>query len=72
MYINQLEKDITKKINEKGYNVKVCKVNAKISDKEEETKITEIKVEVEKAQTNAKEENLENKIVSRNSKNKTS
>ncbi|MCI8471407.1 MAG: stage III sporulation protein AF [Clostridia bacterium] len=67
LYIQELEKDITKKLKEKGYEVSSCKVKAQISDKEEETKITKIKVKVQKAledTNNIKEdENLENKMV---------
>lgn len=69
LYIQELEKDITKKIKEKGYDVTSCKVKAQISDKEEETKITKIKVNVQKLQEDEdngngeKEQNLENQIV---------
>ena len=49
LYIQELEKDITKKLKEKGYEVSSCKVKAQISDKEEETKITKIKLKVKKA-----------------------
>lgn len=69
LYIQELEKDITKKLNEKGYEVTSCKVKAQISDKEEETKITKIKVNVQKSQeeknstSDKNEQNLENKIV---------
>ncbi len=48
LYIQELEKDITKKLEEKGYEITNCKVKAQISDKEEETKITKIKVKVQK------------------------
>lgn len=69
LYIQELEKDIQKKLKEKGYEVTNCKVKAQISDKEEETKITKIKVNVEKLQEDAndkkneKQEDLENKMV---------
>ncbi len=66
LYIQELEKDITKKLKEKGYEVTTCKVKAQISDEEEETKITKIKVKVQKSQedtTQKKEEDLENQIV---------
>lgn len=69
LYIQELEKDITKKLTEKGYEVTSCKVKAEISDKEEETKISQIKVNVQKSQendnseNNENEQNLENKIV---------
>lgn len=69
LYIQELEKDITKKLTQKGYQVISCKVKAEISDKEEETKISKIKVNVQKLQesTNKQEEeseqSLENQIV---------
>jgi stage III sporulation protein AF len=72
LYIQELEKDITKKLAQKGYEVLSCKVKANISDQEEETKISKIKVNVKKSQENANnqneesennEENLENQIV---------
>lgn len=46
LYIEELEKDITKKIEEKGYKVITCKVNANISG-EEESKINKIKLKIE-------------------------
>ena len=69
LYIEELEKDITKKLTAKGYEVISCKVKAEISDKEEETKISKIKVNVKKSQedesSSDKEngQNLENQIV---------
>ena len=67
LYIQELEKDITKKLKEKGYETTTCKVKAKISDQEEETKITKIKIKVQKIieddTKNQEEQNLENKIV---------
>lgn len=69
LYIEELEKDITKKLTEKGYEVTSCKVKAEISDKEEETKINKIKVNVKKAQkyessdNKEEEQNFENQIV---------
>lgn len=69
LYIEELEKDITKKLTEKGYEVTSCKVKAEISDKEEETKISKIKVNVKKSQKDEssdnkeEEQNFENQIV---------
>lgn len=69
LYIQELEKDITKKLTEKGYQVTSCKVKAEISDNEEESKITKIKINVQKLQKDSKdqgkekEENLENQVV---------
>lgn len=79
LYTQELEKDISKKLKEKGYKVIDCKVRVQISDKEEETKITKIKMKVQKQtesevnQNETKEEqNLENRIITRNTKNKAS
>ncbi|MCI8384527.1 MAG: stage III sporulation protein AF [Clostridia bacterium] len=67
LYIQELEKDIAKKLKEQGYDVTTCKVKAQISEKEEETQITKIKIKVKKALEDdnslKEEENLENKIV---------
>ena len=74
LYIQELEKDISKKLEEKGYQVTVCKVKAEISDKEEETPISKIKINVQKSQENVNEgneENLENEIVTQIQKIKT-
>lgn len=74
LYIEQLEKDITKKIKEKGYEVINCKVNAQIADNEEDTKITKIKLKIKQGENSNKEESsddVENKIVSKIQKIKT-
>lgn len=66
LYIQELEKDINKKLKEKGYETTSCKVKAQISDKEEETKITKIKIKVQKSQEEVKlpeDEQIENKVV---------
>lgn len=66
LYSEELEKDITKKIKEKGYEVKKCKVSVQIADDEEETKINKIKLIVSKTQEEVKndiENSAENKIV---------
>lgn len=68
LYEEELEKDIIKKLEEKGYQIAKCKVSAQISDNEEETKINKIKLNIEgmtdKTQEN-EEENMtaENRIV---------
>lgn len=70
LYIQELEKDITKKLTEKGYQVTSCKVKAEISDNEEESKITKIKINVQKSQKDTNnqeekgEEDLEKQVVS--------
>ena len=71
LYIEELEKDITQKLEEQGYKVESCKVKATISDEENESGIEEIKIKVKKSENNEKESsnnenlegNLENKIV---------
>ena len=66
LYSEELEKDIIKKIKEKGYEVEKCKVSVQIADDEEETKINKIKLIVSKTQKEVKndiENSAENKIV---------
>ena len=67
LYENELEKDITTKLKEKGYELSECKVTAKIDENEnnkDETKISNIKIKVEKKVAKQQEENnVENKIV---------
>lgn len=65
LYQQELEKDITKKIEEKGYEVSKCKVSAKLS-KEEKDQIKKIRITIQKKETNQKEQEeqeTENKIV---------
>lgn len=68
LYIEELEKDITKKLEEKGYSIKTCSVDATIEN-EEDTRINKIKVDLEKKnEENTKEieeqdGKIENKIV---------
>lgn len=66
LYEEELEKDITKKIEEQGYIVTNCKVKATIAEEEnEKTEISEIKLTIEKNmnEEEKKTENIENKIV---------
>ena len=67
LYENELEKDITTKLKEKGYELSEYKVTAKIDENEnnkDETKINNIKIKVEKKVAKQQEENnVENKIV---------
>lgn len=61
LYIEELEKDITKKLQEKGYKLNECKVKGTVL---EENKITKIKLKLEKSEeVGQAEENIENKIV---------
>lgn len=68
LYIQQIEKDITKKLEKKGYKVKSCKVQAKISNDEDTTGITKIKLKIEKGEKQKSEdekqdEEIENKLI---------
>ena len=65
LYIEEIEKDIIKKVEKKGYKVSMCKVDAKITKNEEETGITKIKLKVEKTGEVKQEENssIENQTV---------
>lgn len=66
LYEQELEKDISKKLKDKGFEVKSCNVNTQVSSNEnEETKINKIKVSIDKTNdTNKTEEkNTESKIV---------
>ena len=73
LYIEEIEKDIIKKVEKKGYKVSMCKVDAKITKNEEETGITKIKLKVEKTGEVKQEENssIENQIVTQVQKIKT-
>ena len=71
LYIEELEKDITQKLEEQGYKVESCKVKATISYEENESGIEEIKIKVKKSENSEQqtqdsenqEGNIENKIV---------
>lgn len=66
LYEEKLEKDITQKIEEKGYEVTKCKVEAQIANDEEETQINKITVFIQKNENNKIEEQkeeIEDKIV---------
>ena len=68
LYEKEIEKDIIKKLNEKGYELSTCKVTTQISNKEEETKINKIKIKLDKKketkqENEEQEDNTENKIV---------
>lgn len=66
LYEQELEKDISKKLKDKGYEVKSCNVITQVSTNEnEETKINKIKVSIDK-KNNANEsveKNTESRIV---------
>ena len=65
LYIEELEKDISKKVQEKGYIVKECKVNATIARNVEDTKINKITLTVEQGEaTENQKEEIEDTLVS--------
>lgn len=71
LYIEEIQKDIIKKVEKQGYIVKSCKVKATITGNEEDTGITKINLKVEKDGSAKKDNNeesdesqeIENKIV---------
>lgn len=65
LYIQELEKDITKKVEKQGYTVSNCKVEANISE-EDESEITKIELNIKKNESNKEteeESSVENKLV---------
>lgn len=65
LYEQELEKDIVKKIEEKGYIISECNATTQISSNEnEETKINKIKVYIDgKKETKDSNENTEKRII---------
>ena len=64
IYIEELEKDITEKVNDLGFNVTTCNVYATFSSQEEESKIEKIELTVTKSEEQKEaEQTIENKIV---------
>ncbi len=70
IYIEELEKDITKKIEDSGYQVTTCNVYATLSSQNEENYIEEIVLTVEKneqqentEENEQQEETIEDKLV---------
>ena len=59
IYIEELEKDITKKVEELGYQVVTCNVYATLSSENEESYIEQIALTVEKGEEQSTEENSE-------------
>ena len=66
LYTEELEKDITEKVEKQGYSVSKCKVVADITKGEDESNITKIQLQVKKDESKKEEKNetTENKIVS--------
>lgn len=65
LYIDKLEKDISKKVKEQGYDILNCEVKAKLNDSEENSEISKIKLQVKKNEKNKINQKLtiENKVV---------
>lgn len=65
LYIDKLEKDISKKVKEQGYDILNCEVKAKLNDSEENSEISKIKLQVKKNEKNKinQELTIENKVV---------
>lgn len=74
IYIEELENDITKKLKEKGYTIEYCKVDANISQENNDSGIKKITLKLDKKEETKTDENsktnenttetIENKIVS--------
>ena len=74
IYIEELENDITKKLKEKGYTIEYCKVDANISQENNDSGIKKINLKLDKKEETKTDENsktnenttetIENKIVS--------
>lgn len=74
IYIEELENDITKKLKEKGYTIEYCKVDANISQENNDSGIKKITLKLDKKEEMRTDENskanenttetIENKIVS--------
>lgn len=65
LYIDKLEKDISKKVKEQGYDILNCEIEAKLNDSEENSEISKIKLQVKKNESNKVNDKLtlENKVV---------
>ncbi len=65
LYIDKLEKDISKKVKEQGYDILNCEVEAKLNVSEENSEISKIKLQVKKNESNKVNDKLtlENKVV---------
>ena len=67
LYEKELEKDIKDKLTKKGYIISNCRVIAKIGNKDEDTHITKIKLQIKSKSEEESQEvqnnNLENKIL---------
>ena len=71
LYVEELEKDIRKKLKEQGYEISKCKVDANISDVEDETRIKKISIKVAKKTEEIQNENNAKENSEQNEKTKT-
>lgn len=84
LYIEELEKDIRKKLKQQGYEISKCKVDANIADEEDETRIKKIQIKVadkieetqnedntKRKEKSEQNESIENKIITHIQKIKT-
>lgn len=84
LYIEELEKDIRKKLKQHGYEISKCKVDANIADEEDETRIKKIQIKVtdkieetqnedntKRKEKSEQNESIENKIITHIQKIKT-
>lgn len=64
LYVQELKKDLNKKLEDLGYEISNCKVNVVIGSTEEDTKINKIEFTVVNKIEKKQEKNIENTIVS--------
>lgn len=63
MYIEELEKNIKKKVEEQGYVVNECNVDATIADNVQNTKINKITLDVEVGENKEQKDEVEDKLL---------
>lgn len=60
IYAEELENDITKKLKEKGYTIEYCKVDANISQKDNDSGIKKITLKLDKKESTKTDESSKN------------
>ncbi len=63
LYIEELEKNIKKKVEEQGYVVNECNVDATIADNVQNTKINKITLDVEVGENKEQKDEVEDKLL---------
>ena len=63
LYIKELEKEISRKVEEKGIKVNSCKIKATIAQNVEETKLEEIILNVSEETTKEKKEEIKSYLI---------